>query len=160
MKGIIYIVVLICTVTSTISQAQNTTKDLSNDSHKEIEIRNWRIDVDYMNPMQGPGKPLTDAYTLQLHNDSVYSYLPYIGKAYSLAYGSGEALNFNAPIWNYTQKKDKKDRQIIEFETKSDEDTYTYTITIYDDGKARIQIQPTKRQPISFRGKLRSEKRQ
>lgn len=51
---------------------------------------------------------MTTNYTLEIRNDSVFSYLPYFGVAYNAPYGGGKSLNFNASITGYTTRALKK----------------------------------------------------
>jgi len=50
---------------------------------KLIESENYKIDVNTAMPMRGRSIPLTSSYSLTIRNDSVISYLPYYGRAYS-----------------------------------------------------------------------------
>ena len=61
---------------------------------KLIESENYKIDVNTAMPMRGRSIPLTSSYSLTIRNDSVISYLPYYGRAYSIPYGGGDGLNF------------------------------------------------------------------
>lgn len=119
-----------------------------------LDARTYRIAVDYMNPMRGRSRALTANYSLEVRADSVFSYLPYVGEAYSVPYGGGKALNFNAPIETYEEKEGKRGSRQIKFSTSNEEDTYTYSLTVYTDGTTRIHVQPVRRQAISFNGEM------
>ena len=80
--------------------------------------------------MRGGSRNLTTNYTLEIRNDSVFSYLPYFGVAYNAPYGGGKSLNFNASITGYTTRALKKGKIQIDFKTRSDEDNYEYRLTI------------------------------
>lgn len=160
MKKSIYTAFLACTLASAAPiQAQQTDKEAqkarTEQTVKEaLEARRYRIEVNYMTPMRGRSRALTDNYSLTIHGDSVLSYLPYVGEAYSAPYGGGKGLNFDALIQTYEAKEGKKGRKEIRFTTTNDEDSYTYHLTIYPDGTTQIRIQPTRRQSISFNGKM------
>ncbi|MDE6985366.1 MAG: DUF4251 domain-containing protein, partial [Bacteroides acidifaciens] len=51
---------------------------------KLIASENYKIDVQTALPMRGRSVPLTSPYSLKIRNDSVISYLPYFGRAYSI----------------------------------------------------------------------------
>ena len=125
---------------------------------KALDERRFCIDVNYMNPMRGRGRALTTPYSLTVRNDSVLSYLPYVGQAYSVPYDGGKALNFSAPISAYEMKEGKRGRKNIKFTTSNDEDTYIYTLTVFPNGSTSIHVQPTRRQSISFNGEMVTEK--
>ena len=63
-----------------------------------INADHYKINVDYMQPMKGRSRALTSDYSIEIRNDSVFSYLPYFGVAYNVPYGGGKGLIFNAPI--------------------------------------------------------------
>lgn len=70
----------------------------------------YKIKVDYMQPMRGRSRALTSDYSIEIRNDSVFSYLPYFGVAYNVPYGGGKGLIFNAPLTEYKKKASKKER--------------------------------------------------
>ena len=65
---------------------------------KLIASENYKIDARTALPMRGRSIPLTSPYSLEIRNDSVISYLPYFGRAYSIPYGGGDGLNCKAPL--------------------------------------------------------------
>ncbi len=70
-----------------------------------VDAKAYKINVDRVMPMKGGSKHLTSDYSLEIRNDSVYSYLPYFGVAYNVPYGGGKGLNFSAPLSEYTPHK-------------------------------------------------------
>ena len=80
---------------------------------KLIESENYKIDVNTAMPMRGRSIPLTSSYSLTIRNDSVISYLPYYGRAYSIPYGGGDGLNFKAILKEYNMEMDKKGNAVI-----------------------------------------------
>ena len=48
----------------------------------------------------------------------------------------------------------KKGKTKVQFTTKNEEDVYTYTITLWENGSANIYVQPMRRQSISYLGRL------
>ena len=131
-------------------------KEISKEMTALLESKNYKIEVDRMNPMKGASRHLTSSYAVTLNGDSVDSYLPYQGVAYSAPYGGGSALIFESPIKDYTQTFDKKGAAVIKFKATTPEDTYTYYIKIFSNGSSSIQISANKRQGISFSGTLES----
>ena len=123
-----------------------------------IAARQYKINVDRMQPMRGSSRSLTTNYTLEVRNDSVFSYLPYFGVAYNAPYGGGKSLNFNAPITGYTTKPLKKGKTRIDFKTRSEDDNYEYSLTVFPDGSTSIHIQSMNKQSISFTGDMDTEK--
>ena len=125
---------LICLTVAmpTTAQNRNEKKERTERAVKEaIAAKQYKINVDRMQPMRGGSRNLTTNYTLEIRNDSVFSYLPYFGVAYNAPYGGGKSLNFNASITGYT---------------------------IFPDGSTSIHVQPMNKQSISFTGEMDTEK--
>lgn len=81
------------------AQSKQEKKEQKKEAVKKlIASENYKIDVRTAMPMRGRSIPLTSPYSLEIRNDSVISYLPYFGRAYSIPYGGGDGLNFRAPL--------------------------------------------------------------
>lgn len=122
---------------------------------KELILsENYKIDVTSAIPMRGRSIPLTSSYSVEIRNDSIISHLPYYGRAYSIPYGGGSGLIFKAPIKEYTMELDKKGKARIKFKARNPEDLYEFSVTIFDNGSADIDVNMQNRQSISFLGEL------
>lgn len=119
-----------------------------------IESKNYEIEVNTAMPMSGNSVQLAPYYSLTVRNDSVFSYLPYYGRAYMLPYGGGEGLNFEAKLTDYKQEIGKKGNYEITFSARTQEDYYTFNVTVYDNGSSGINVNMQKKQPIDFIGKM------
>jgi len=120
--------------------------------HQKIEDRHYRIEVTRMLPMNGSARELTPSYSLTIQGDTLTSHLPYFGQAYSIPYGGGQGLIFTAPLTVYSQHFDTKGTAVISLQTRSEDDSYTYRIQIFDNGSTTIHVTPNNRQAISFYG--------
>ena len=125
-----------------------------------VDTKAYKINVDRVMPMKGGSKHLTSDYSLEIRNDSVYSYLPYFGVAYNVPYGGGKGLNFSAPLSEYTSAYNKKGNAKITLKVRNEEDNYLYNIIIYPNGSSNIQVTPTNRQSISFSGEMDLKKKE
>jgi hypothetical protein len=118
-----------------------------------VEAQKIKVEVDIAYPMRGRSRFLTSTYSVEIRNDSVFSYLPYFGIAYSVPYGGGgKGLIFDEKITNYKLTFDKKGTAKIQFKARTDEDSFVYYLSIYSSGDADVYVTPTNRQSISFRG--------
>ncbi|MCD8194077.1 MAG: DUF4251 domain-containing protein [Tannerellaceae bacterium] len=117
-----------------------------------VENDCFHIKVDRAIPQQGGSKYLTSPYSVEICGDTVKSYLPYFGRAYSVPYGGGKGLIFDSQITDYKRTYDKKGTANIRFSTRTEEDNYKFQIEIFTNGSARINVVPVNRQPISFHG--------
>ena len=119
---------------------------------QQIEDRHYTITVNRMLSMNGRSQELTSLYSLTIQGDTLTSYLPYFGQAYSIPYGGGQGLIFHAPITDYSQTYDTKGTADISIRTSSEDDSYIYRIQIFDNGSTTIHVTPNNRQAISFYG--------
>ena len=121
-----------------------------------IAKRQVRIDITSMNTMRYGGRSVTGDFFLELKNDTLHSYLPYLGQAYKSSYVSPSiGLNFEKPIQNYIESHTKKNRTQLHLDVRTEEDSYHYTIEIYDTGEAYIHVKSQFRDPISFTGSMK-----
>ncbi len=124
-------------------------------SFKEIvDSKQYKIEVNYAHPQSGRLINLTSNYSLTIKNDSLDSYLPFFGRAYSIPYGGGNGLIFKSSIKDYKIEKEKKKEIRIKVETVTPEDSYTFFITVYKNLSADINVMMNKRSSIRFTGKL------
>ncbi len=121
---------------------------------KALDARTFKVGVDYMIPRRGKSRALTSPYSVEVRGDSICSCLPYVGRGFNVPYGGGQGLNFSAAISQYEDEEGKKGRRLITIKVRSDEDSYTYRLTVYPDGQASLNVQPTERESISYRGEL------
>ena len=137
------------------AQSKKEKKEQKKEAVKKlIESENYKIDVNTAMLMRGRSIPLTSSYSLEIRNDSVISYLPYYGRAYSIPYGGGDGLNFKAVLKEYSMKMDKKGNAVIEFIARNPEDRYEYRVKVFPNGSASIDVNMQNRQSISFQGEL------
>ncbi|MGL4852540.1 MAG: DUF4251 domain-containing protein [Phocaeicola sp.] len=122
-----------------------------------LEAKSFTIRVNQAIPQRGQSRMLTSEYSLTVRNDSLFSDLPYFGVSYSVPYGGGKGLQFEAPITEYKRKKGKKGDTKVEIKTRNEEDRYVYSLTIFSNGKSTIYVQPTNRQGITFYGEMEWE---
>lgn len=115
--------------------------------------RHYKIGVNRMYPMKGPSKNVSYGYCVEVRNDSLISYLPYFGGVYQVPYGGGKGLNFEERIGNYSETQ-IKDKRHIEIEVKNDEDTYIYTLEVFDNGSSSIDVLARHRDRISYTGDM------
>lgn len=155
-KGIIiFMLIVVVGVSSASAQSKQERKERREQAVKEqIESGNYKISVATAYPRRGRTVQLTSSYSVEVRNDSVISYLPYYGRAYSIPYGGGDGLIFKAPIEKYEMKMDKKGVSKIEITTKTNEDKFRYSLMIHSSGSASINVNMQNRESISFQGEI------
>lgn len=137
------------------AQSKKEKKEQKREAVKELIVsENYKINVNNAQPMQGRSVSLTSRYSLEIKNDSVFSHLPYYGRAYSIPYGGGSGLIFKEAIKEYTMEMDKKGKARIKFSARNPEDNFEFLVTVFDNGSASIDVTMQNRQSISFTGEL------
>ena len=111
-----------------------------------------------MYPLRGQARMVSFGYSVEVRNDSLFSYLPYFGRAYSVPYGGGKGLNFSAPIKSYQEREIKQGVRRIEIGVANEEDTYLYSIEVFDSGNASVDVQSRLRDHISYTGEMDFDK--
>ena len=119
-----------------------------------LDKRAYKISINRMLLMQGASRSVSYGYSVTVKNDSLFSYLPYFGRAYDVPYGGGKGLSFDAPIGHYHETQSNNGSRQIDIELKNEEDNYTYHITVFDNGSSSIDVQARKRERISYNGDI------
>jgi len=147
-----------CATTSTSSQGKMTKAErrLARQAQvqQRLDERRYTIEVEMMHPTGLPSRHLNSDFSLEVIGDSIYSYLPYVGRAYEIPYGGGKALHFSGRVSYYRSAPVKDDLTRIEFGIENEEDRYIYTLEVFDNGSADIDIICQRRDRISFSGRM------
>ena len=93
-------------------------------------------------------------FSLEVRGDTLVSYLPYFGRAYSLPYGGGKGLNFTAPISEYRTTKERNGATLITMKAINEEDVYLFRLEIFSNGSTTIDLRPRERESISYSGQM------
>ena len=117
--------------------------------------RHYKIDVESAYPSRGKMLSLSWGFSLEIKGDTIISNLPYYGRAYSIPYGGGKGLNFTSTIQSYTSSEVKMGKSRVVIKTRNEEDSYQYTLEVFPNGEATIDVISRERETISFRGRLR-----
>lgn len=152
-------IALICTGQSLFAQSKQERKEQREMEVKEtVESGRFTIDVNRAVPMSGRSVNLTSPYSLELRGDSVISYLPYYGRAYSAPYGGGKGLNFQEQASEMEQTQKKKGSTELKFRVRTDEDVYAFRVEIFPNGSSTINVTPVNKQGITFYGEIAAKK--
>ncbi len=148
-------IALLCAGQSLFAQSKQERNEQKEKTVKEIvDSGRIKIDVNRAVPMGGRSVNLTSPYSLEIHGDSIFSYLPYFGRAYSASYGGGEGLTFKEVATEKEQTSEKKGSSEIKFRVKTQEDVYTFRVEVYPNGLATINVMPVNKQAITFYGNV------
>ena len=124
---------------------------------ERLDARCFRVDVNRMLPLRGGTQVLTSPYSVTVDGKKLLSHLPYMGVAYNVPYGGGKVLNFESEIVFYRDEVAGPDSRKITLTTDNGEDFLTYTLIIFANGSASVDVMSRRREPISFQGALDPE---
>lgn len=124
---------------------------------QQVADKQFKVKVRQAYPLGGAPIMLSTTYYLHVVGDSISSYLPYFGRAFSVPYGGGKGLNFEATIAEYQQVWVDDHQARIDMRVVNEEDDYQYTVEIFDNGPAYIRVSSHNRQAISFSGEVETE---
>lgn len=138
---------LICTGIIYSQDKESTVKNI-------VEARYFVFHAQIAMPMSGSSRQLTSSdFDLKITKDSVVSYLPYYGRAYSVSYGTTDGgLDFISTKFDYTITDRKKGGWEINIKPKDVQDFREFTLTLSENGNGSLEATSTNRQPISFTG--------
>lgn len=147
MKKVIFILILLIVSQLGFAQKTEEIKDL-------LESKTYVFKAINVNPMNGRSISLDGSFSVKIDNDTIVSYLPFYGRAYSIAYGSRvSGMDFTQPIENYTFEKSKKG-YLIKVKIKNGSDSLDYTFHISVNGTSTLNVNSINRQSISYYGNI------
>ncbi len=111
-----------------------------------------------MMPMTGRTRPVTPDFSVKVNGDTLKSYLPYAGRAYTAPMDASKGpLDFTTTV-QYDQQARKKGGWTITLKPNDSRDIQRYVFTVFDNGTASLQVTSNNRQPISYNGYLKPVK--
>lgn len=94
-----------------------------------------------------------NSFELKISKDTIDSYLPYFGRAYSAPISSDDnGIKFVSMDFDYTLSAKNKGMWEVTINTKDIRRNYNMILKIGDTGYATLIVNETSRQPISFYG--------
>ena len=125
-----------------------------------IDAKRFVFNAQSATPMGGRFVQLTGGYDLKISPDSVISYLPYYGRAYSAPLDpSKSGIQFTSTKFEYTKSERKKGGWDIVIKPKDVQDPRQLILTVSAGGNATLQVISNDRQAISFSGYITATSR-
>jgi len=129
--------------------AQNKESDIK----KSVESKSFIFHAQTALPLSGSTRQLTSDYDLKVSENSITSYLPFFGRAYSVNYGSTNGgFEFTSTKFDYSSEPRKKGGWEISIKPKDVQDFKEFFLTLSSDGYGTLQAISNNRQAISFNG--------
>jgi len=124
-----------------------------------VAAKNFIFTPQTMLPTSGPSKQVGgQGYQLRISGDSLVSYLPYIGRAYSAPMNNNGGLNFTSTKFDYVVTDRKKGGWEVSIKPKDISDFREFALTVFENGSASLRAISNNRQPISFDGDAKPAK--
>lgn len=151
--ALIAIVVMAC---NTLSPAERAERDarIAQAVEKALAARRYTVEISTMYPSHGRVRQVSPEFGLLVKGDTLMSYLPYVGRAYSVPYGGGTGLNFTEPIEEYKAEKGKNGTTQILIKVSHEADLLSYQLEVFDNGNTTINLTSRERESISYSGNL------
>jgi hypothetical protein len=108
-----------------------------------------------MVPSGAPSRPLDYPYEVKLSRNSLVTYLPYIGRAFTGIMPNEAGVNFTSTDFSYKSKFRKKKWE-VSIRPKNAKEVKDLQFTIYENGQATLLVIPNNKQSISYYGYLKS----
>lgn len=148
-KAFLSLFTVIILAASSIVKAQDKKPD---EMKRIIESQNYIFKAQMVNPLGGGSRQLTPEYDLSITKDTIISYLPYFGRAYTAPIDPTEGgIKFTSTHFEYKSPKDGKGWEIT-IKPNDVRNVQELYLTIFDNGNATLQVTSTDRQSISFNG--------
>ncbi len=129
-----------------------------------LESRQFDVEILHVYPQGGGDVSRFNPRGKITVKDSVAEgHLPFFGRAYSLPYGEGGGIEFDAPMKNpqvKTEKKKKKQSVTFSFSVPGKGDTYQITIETMGGDGCSVFLVSNNRTQISYSGKIRALERE
>lgn len=103
-------------------------------------------------PLQGPVVQLTPGYDMKLIQDSINTYLPYYGRAFTAGYGTEGGIKFTSKKFDYKLKEKSSGGWEITIKPSDTRDVSELSYSISANGYATLQVISNNRQAISYYG--------
>lgn len=124
------------------------------DTKALVEGKTFVFDVQTVNPMRGRAVHVTSDYDVRIQNDSIFSYLPFFGRAYSIDYGATESpMTFKQPIESLVSTE-TKNGYTINVHVRNRNDVLDFSFQITESGTTTLTVNSLNRQSISYYGRL------
>ena len=147
------LVVFSCSTLTSVERAEREAR-IERAVAKMLAEHRYAVNVNMMYPRNGRAQNVTSDYSLEVKGDSLVSYLPYYGRAYSVPFGGGKGLNFVTLIKSYHSEKGKNGNTRVEIEVDNTEDYIRYSLDVFPNGSTTIDVIARERDPISYSGQM------
>ena len=124
-----------------------------------IDAQRYVFKAQSAHPTRGRIIQLNSEYELAVLNDTIRTYLPYFGRAYSAPMnGRGGGIDFTSKDFDYNLKNRRKGGWDITIKPKDVSDIREINMTVYENKFASVRVSSNNKEPISFNGYIAQKK--
>jgi hypothetical protein len=117
-----------------------------------VDAKQFLFVAQTVNPSRGSLRQLTSGYDLRLSKDSLVTMLPFFGRAYTASIDPRDnGIQFTSVQYDYDIKKKKKGWEIT-LKPRDVENVQQLFLTVFNNGRANLQVVSNNRESISFSG--------
>jgi hypothetical protein len=134
------------------TQAQKAKQQKGQDIRQILDSKEYIFRAQTVTPLRGGFRQLTSEYDLRLLGDSLVSYLPFFGRAYTAPLDPRESgIQFTSTKFDYSVKERKKGWDIT-FRPTDVASVQQLVLSVTASGRATLQVISTNREAISYSG--------
>ena len=123
---------------------------------KMITDHSFIFVAERMNPLRGRTQILTSSYDVRVNSDSLVSYLPYFGRAYSAPIDpTNIGTQFTSTNFTCQINSAKSNQWQVSLIPKDVQSIQEFVFTIFDNGSTTLNVLSTSRDQISYAGYLK-----
>jgi hypothetical protein len=118
-----------------------------------LETKNFVFKAESVNPARGRYRQLTSEYDVVVTPDTITTFLPYFGRAYSAPINPADGgIKITTLKFDYSIKKGKKDRWDISVRPNDSQEVQDLFFTVFSNGRATLRVNSVNRETITFNG--------
>lgn len=137
-----------CSVTS-----KQGSGDHAADMESLLKSRNFIFKAQSANPLRGNVVQLTSEYDLVMAHDTLRTFLPYFGRAFSApAYNGEGGIKLSTTDFDYNLSSQRKNRWNLTLKPNDDQTIQQLVLSVSENGFANLRVLSTNRDPITFNG--------
>ena len=159
-KNLLKVALLILTILAAGFAGYSQNSDPDNEKIKSmIESRNYTFRAQAAIPQRGGTRYLSSEYDLNVSKDTITSFLPFFGRAYSAPIDPTKGgIKFTSTDFTYEVEKKKQGWDITITPKDARADVRYLVLSLSDDGYGTLRVISTNRDGISFSGYITSRK--
>ena len=138
---------------STKDSSANKRNLSASDIQSMVDSHRFTFVAQTANSARGHFRNLTSRYDVRVSSDSLVSYLPYYGRAYTAPIDPSQGgLDFTSTNFSYDATHEKSNKWNVVLKPGNGQDVQQLDFVIFDNGTSSLNVSSNSRDPISFNG--------